>query len=90
MKEKSLKLINKNLQEYHKRMTFYKKRLEKTLSYLLFKNKVVNNIATAITLIQSGNCKINNRKIIKPNYICTDRDIITILTKTGIRTVKPL
>ena len=44
MKEDSLKLVDKNIQEYHKRMTFYKKRLEKTLQYLLFKikNKVVN------------------------------------------------
>nr|ALO21249.1 ribosomal protein S4 [Chloromonas radiata] len=95
MKQKSLKLVTKNLQDYYKRMRFYKNRLEKTLSYILFKGKVVLNMAAAISLIQSGNCRISNpsstggaRKIVKPNYICGERDIITIKTKTGIREVK--
>lgn len=88
MKEKSLKLVTKNLQDYYKRMRFYKKRLTQSLSFILFKAKVVANISAAIGLIQSGNCRINNRKVIKPNYICGDRDVITIVTKAGIRQVK--
>jgi small subunit ribosomal protein S4 len=89
MKQKSLKLVTKNLQDYYKRMRFYKKRLEKTLSFILFKSLAsLNNMAAAIGLIQSGNCRINNRKVIKPNYICGERDVITIVTKAGIRQVK--
>jgi small subunit ribosomal protein S4 len=88
MKEKSLKLITNNLQNYYQRVRFYKERLKKTLSFILFKSQIVSNMAAAINLIQSGNCKINNRKVFKPNYICGERDVITIVTKAGIRQVK--
>nr|YP_009184747.1 ribosomal protein S4 [Oogamochlamys gigantea]ALO62819.1 ribosomal protein S4 [Oogamochlamys gigantea] len=53
MKQKSLKLINKNLQDYYKRMRFYKKRLEKTLAFILFRLKIVKNMSTALQLVNN-------------------------------------
>jgi small subunit ribosomal protein S4 len=44
MKETSLKLIHRNLQEYYKKMRFYKKGLEKTLAYVLYKRNVTSSI----------------------------------------------
>jgi small subunit ribosomal protein S4 len=88
MKEKSLKLVNKNLQEYYKRMSFYKNRLEKTLAFILFKLKVVKNMATAIQLITKGNLKINNRRVGTPNWLCTAKDTISFQTKKGFRQIK--
>ena len=88
MKEKSLKLITNNLQNYYKKINFYKERLKKTLSYMIFKSKIVINMAAAISLIQSGNCKVSNRVINKPNFIVGERDLITIITKTGITKIK--
>lgn len=90
VKEKSLKLVTKNLQNYYKRIRFYRKRLEKTLSFILFKNKIVTNMGAAITLIQNGNCQVNNRKILRPNYICAERELdkISVLTNKGLRRVK--
>ena len=88
MKQKSLKLVNQNLQDYYKRMRFYKKRLEKTLAYVLYKLKLVNNMAGALQLINQGNLKLNNRKVRTPNFICTSKDVLTITTKQGTRTFK--
>ena len=48
MKQSSLKLVNRNLQSYYKKMRFYKKRLEKTLAYILFQLKVVSTMTTAL------------------------------------------
>ncbi len=88
MKAKSLKLINRNLSEYYKRMRFYKKRLEKTIAFILFKFKVVPNMASALNLITQGNIKVNNKKVRTPNYICTPRDVISLTTKQGVRQIK--
>lgn len=88
MKERSLKLVNKNLAEYYKRMRFYKKRLEKTIAFILFKLKVVNNMAAALQLISQGNVKINNKRIKTPNYLCSARDVISLNTKQGVRQIK--
>lgn len=88
MKQTSLKLVNKNLQDYYKRMRFYKKRLEKTIAYILYKQNVVNTMAGALQLITDGNLKINNKKIRTPNYICTPKDIISLTTNQGTRLIK--
>ena len=88
MRQKSLKLVNKNLAEYYKRMRFYKKRLEKTIAFILFKLKAVSNMASALQLISQGNLKINNKRVRTPNYICTPRDVISLTTKQGIRQIK--
>lgn len=88
MKEKSLKLVNKNLQEYYQRMRFYKKRLEKTLGYVLFKMKIASTMTNALELINSGKVQINNKRISIPNYICQPKDIISINTTNGIRKLK--
>lgn len=88
MKQRSLKLVNKNLSEYYKRMRFYKKRLEKTIAFILFKLKVVNNMAAALQLISQGNVKINNKRIKTPNYLCSPRDVISLNAKQGVRQIK--
>nr|WGT92333.1 ribosomal protein S4 [Desmotetra delicata] len=85
MKKRSLKLVNKNLQDYSKRMNFYKKRLERTLAFLLFKMKIVQNMSAALRLISQGNLRINNKRVRKPNYVCSSRDVLSIMTKQGMR-----
>lgn len=87
-KEKSLKLVNKNLNEYYKRMHFYKKRFEKTIAFILFKLKVIPNIPSILQLINQGALKINNKRVRTPNSICNSRDTISITTKQGIRQIK--
>lgn len=76
MKQKSLKLVNQNLQEYYKRMRFYKKRLEKTLAFVLVQKKLVPTIAMAVQLITQGNVRVNSKTIKTPNYICKPKDSI--------------
>ena len=88
MRQKSLKLVNKNLAEYYQRMRFYKKRLEKTIAFILFKIKAVSNMALALQLISQGNVKINNKRVRTPNSICTPRDVISLTTKQGVRQIK--
>jgi small subunit ribosomal protein S4 len=90
MKQKSLKLVNKNLSEYYKRMRFYKKRLEKTIAFVLFKIKAVSNMASALQLISQGNVKINNKRVRTPNYICTPRDVISLTTKQGVASLRQI
>jgi small subunit ribosomal protein S4 len=88
MKESSLKLINKNLQDYYKRMSFHQKRLEKTLAYILFKLKIVLSMNQSLELINQGKIQLNNRRINSPNYICSAKDVISINTEQGIRKIK--
>jgi small subunit ribosomal protein S4 len=88
MKQTSLKIVNKNLQEYYKRMSFYKKRLEKTLAYILFKLKIVSSMTASLQLINKGNLLVNNKKITTPNYICNAKDVITITTDQESRKIK--
>jgi len=87
-KEKALKLVNKNLNEYYKRMHFYKKRFEKTIAFILFKLKIIPNIPSILQLINQGALKINNKRVRTPNSICNYRDIISITTKQGVRQIK--
>nr|YP_009184843.1 ribosomal protein S4 [Jenufa perforata]ALO62901.1 ribosomal protein S4 [Jenufa perforata] len=88
MKEKSLKLIQKNIQESSNKMNFYKKRLEKTLAFVLFKLKMVPNMTTALQLINQGNVQINNKKTTSPQTICYIKDVITVLTPEGSRQIQ--
>jgi small subunit ribosomal protein S4 len=88
MKARSLKLVNKNLQQYYKRIRFYKKRLEKTVAFILFRLKVVANMATALQIITQGYVRINNKRVKTPNYICTARDVISLTTTKGVRQIK--
>ena len=83
MKTSSLKLVNKNLQEYSEKMRFYKKRLEKTLAFILFKLEIVSTMTAGLELIQAGKVQINNRKIKVPNYICNPKDTLSIFTTKG-------
>lgn len=88
MKVRSLKLVNKNLQQYYKRIRFYKKRLEKTVAFILFRLNVVANMATALQIITQGYVRINNKRVKTPNYICTARDVISLTTTKGVRQIK--
>jgi small subunit ribosomal protein S4 len=88
MKKNSLKLVNKNLLDYYKRLRFYRKRLAKTIPFILQKLKIVSNIRVALQLIEQGKLKINQQKIETPKYICRPTDIISIETKKGIREIK--
>lgn len=88
MKQKSLKLVNKNLQDYYKRMRFYKKRLSKTIAFILYKLKLVSNMGVALQIINQGKLKINNKRVRTPNYICSAKDVISIQTKQGVRQIK--
>ncbi len=87
MKEKSLKLVKQNLQEYYEKMRFYKKRLEKTLAFILLKQKIVTNITTALQLINQGNIKVNSKIIKKPNYKCNSKDVIFVETTQGLKKI---
>lgn len=88
MKQSSLKLVNRNLQEYYKRMNFYKKRLEKTLAYILFKTAIATSMTNALELINQGKIQVNNRKVNAPNYICSPKDVISLTTEQGSRKIK--
>jgi small subunit ribosomal protein S4 len=88
VKQTSLKLVNRNLQEYYKRMSFYKKRLEKKLAYILFKLKIVSTMTNAIQLMSQGKVQVNSKKVYFPNYICNPKDTITVTTKNGTEKIQ--
>lgn len=88
MKPKSLRLVNQNLNDYYERMRFYKSRLEKTLTYILFQKKWVATMTTALQLINGGFIKVNNRRVRTPNMICNSKDIISLVTKEGTKQFK--
>ena len=90
MKEKSLMLVNKNLNEYYQRMQFYKKRLEKTIAFILFQLKLVPNMGSALQLLNGTGAilKINNRRVRNPNHICNPKDVLSITTREGTRQIK--
>lgn len=87
-KQSSLKLVNRNLQAYYKRMRFYKKRLEKTLAYILFKLKIASTMTSALQLINEGKVQINNRKVSAANYICNSKDVLSVTTEQDARKIK--
>nr|QKN19249.1 ribosomal protein S4 [Eudorina cylindrica] len=89
MKQSSLKLVNKNLEEYYRRMRFYKKRLEKTLPFVLLQIKALGltSVSAAVELITKGNVRVNNKSVKTPNYICRARDTVSLKTKQGIKKV---
>nr|YP_009185126.1 ribosomal protein S4 [Carteria cerasiformis]ALO63462.1 ribosomal protein S4 [Carteria cerasiformis] len=78
MKETSLKIVNRNLQDYYKRISLYKNRLEKTLAFILIKNNVAQNIPAALLLIKNRKVKVNRRVITKPNFVCKSKDVILV------------
>jgi ribosomal protein S4 len=88
MKPKSLKLVYRNLQEYTEQVRFHKNRLQKTLAFLLFQSKIMPTLTAALKAIQQGTVFVNNRKVTMPNYICTNKDVVSISTEKGMRKVK--
>ena len=63
MKETSLKLVNRNLQEYSQKMSSYKKRFEKTIAFILFKLKNVFSFFILLFFIGKIKAKLKNIKI---------------------------
>lgn len=93
MKQKSLKLVNKNLSLYYKRIQSFKKFFEKNIAFILSsKMKAILNIASAIQLIRDGKVFIKkdfkNKIIYRANYICAPGSIIYVTTKKGIVRIK--
>jgi ribosomal protein S4 len=84
----SLKLVNRNLQEYSQKMSSYKKRFEKTLAYVLFQKNICSSMANALELINQGKVQVNNRKVTAPNYFCRLKDTISVKTEKGIQKVQ--
>nr|BCA78192.1 ribosomal protein S4 [Astrephomene gubernaculifera] len=86
MKERSLKIVNKNLQEYYRRMRFYKKRLEKTLPFVLLQIKGLGltSVGAAVELIKKGNVRVNQKIVKTPNYICRPRDTVSLRTELTV------
>jgi small subunit ribosomal protein S4 len=88
MKQSSLKLVHKNLQDYYQRMRFYKNRLEKTIAYRLFNLNLVPNMTKALQLVNEGKVQVNSRKVTSPNHICQTKDVISVLTEQGVKKIK--
>nr|AYQ95249.1 ribosomal protein S4 [Trochiscia hystrix] len=88
MKQKSLRLVKKNLNDYSIKINFYKKRLEKTLAFNLFKLKIVPNLVTALQLINQGKVFVNNKKVQSHNYLCNAKDTILITTFKGSKKIR--
>ena len=64
-------------------MRFYKKRLEKTLAFILFKLDFAKSMTNALELISLGQVQVNNRRVKIPNYICSSKDTISVVTEKG-------
>ena len=45
-------------------------------------------MGSALQLISQGLLKINNKRIRTPNHICSSRDVLSIVTKQGVRQIK--
>lgn len=88
MKEKSLKLIQKNVKTASNQMSFYKKRLKKTLAFVLYQLNIVPNMTSALLLISQGYIKINNKKVLSPQRLCYSNEILTVNTPENSRQVK--
>lgn len=88
-KEKSLKLVTKNLSLYYKRIQFLRKFYQKTIGYVLSTQlKVFPSIASALQYIREGKVSIEKKrktkKIWRANYICRPGSVIQIATKNKI------
>nr|AYQ94721.1 ribosomal protein S4 [Elakatothrix viridis] len=83
----SLFLINTRLKKYKKskKINLLKKRLERTLAYLLLKLKVTPNFQSSLRLISQGKIFINKKKILAPNHLCNKQDILELRTELGIK-----
>jgi small subunit ribosomal protein S4 len=84
MKETSLKLVKKNLQEYSQKMRAYKKRFEKTLAYVLFQKDMCSTMGQALEMINQGKVQVNNRRVTIPNYLCRAKDSLSVKTEKGL------
>nr|ALO20996.1 ribosomal protein S4 [Microglena monadina] len=97
IKQKSLKLVNKNLSRYYKRIQSFKKRFSNNIAFLLTQVKAVLTISLAMQLIREGKVfekdKFRNKIISRVNSICPPGSVIYVRTKKGvvrIRVKKPI
>lgn len=90
-REKSLKLVTKNLSLYYKRIQFLRNFYKKTIGFVLsYKMKV--SIASVLQLISEGRVsyrKLKKRKMVtqkiwRANYICNPGTLIKVATKNRI------
>ena len=89
-REKSLKLVTKNLSLYYKRIQFLRNFYKKTIGFVLSSQmKALPSIASVIQFIREGRVSIQKRnsttkKIWRANYICKPGTLIQVATKNGI------
>jgi small subunit ribosomal protein S4 len=83
MKKSSLTIVTKNLNSYYQEVAFYKKRLEKTLGYMIVKLNIAEDMTTALQFISQGSILVNNRKITAPNFILSSKDTISFQPKNA-------
>lgn len=88
MKERSLKLVNRNQTEYYNQMMTARRYMESTLIYILVKNKLAVNYQSALQLIQQGSVRVNNRIVKKPNFVCRARTTIQIKATSEMKQQK--
>lgn len=94
MKTRSLKMVNRNLQDYYENMRLAKKELERTLAFVLFKTKWIDStgskqgLAKVLESIRQGKVRLNNRVVTKPNLLCDARDVVSIQMGKNIRQYK--
>ena len=89
-KQKSLKLVTRNLSQYYKETKSLQKFFKKTLAFVLSSQmKAVPSIASAVNLIQEGRVSVEKRnskpqKIWRSNYICPPGAVLQVATKNEI------
>ena len=89
-REKSLKLVTKNLSLYYKRIQFLRNFYKKTIGFVLSSQmKALPSIASVIQFIREGRVSIQKRnsttkKIWRANYICKPGTVIQVATKNEI------
>lgn len=89
IKKKSLKLINKNLSNYYKRIQKLKNFFKNTIVFILCSRiKAIPNIAAAIQLIREGKVFTKKNSKLQPirrsNYLCPLGSVLYIKTKKGL------
>lgn len=89
-KQKSLKLVTRNLSQYYKETKSLQKFFRKTLAFVLSSQmKAVPSIASAVNLIQEGKVSVEKRnskaqKVWRSNYICPPGAVLQVATKNEI------
>jgi small subunit ribosomal protein S4 len=84
-KERSLKFVTRNQADYYTQMAAARQYMERTLIFILVKNKLVPNYQKALSLLQQGLIFVNNYPVTKPNFVCRMRSTIEIKTVRNVK-----